>query len=385
MGKKTCTIILKPSHNCNYHCIYCYDRFLRAKHHEILSVENCIKALEKTFILRNPDNFKFQVIWHGGEPTLLGINYLDTVMSYFKDKEYTIEWCMQTNGSLLNEEWFQLAKKYDLHIGLSWDGVSTDSTRLANQKDKKMNIFEIAMLCDKYSLRVGLLMVVTPNNANTLLASYELAKKLNLSISFNPLFGENINKEDYLKMAYGQLELFDYLLQQDDGEFSRPFEWIKSFVLGEWSNLCEFTWCSNKWLGIDCNGNITQCGKPWGDDLMWGNILDDNITWEKIESSPMSKLLADIGEQQWKYCKDCKWMSVCMNGCPFNGWDAETKTYHIDEDFCFYQKFLWEGFMFLINKHCNENTLRHKKFIEYLNQTTRGDLIKWKNYKYPTI
>lgn len=71
------TIILKPSHRCNFNCTYCYDRFERSKDSNILPVDDCILILKK-FANKFPD---YQVIWHGGEPTCLGKDYLDKVMS----------------------------------------------------------------------------------------------------------------------------------------------------------------------------------------------------------------------------------------------------------------------------------------------------------------
>lgn len=91
-------LIFKPSHRCNFNCSYCYDRFERSKDASIMSVDSAIKILEKAY----KENPKMEIIWHGGEPMLLGKEYLDKVMSHFPENSFF--WSIQTNGSFIDEE-----------------------------------------------------------------------------------------------------------------------------------------------------------------------------------------------------------------------------------------------------------------------------------------
>lgn len=52
---KYLTIILKPSHACNFHCPYCYDRFQRAENSKIMSKEKCVEALQNIINIMGKD------------------------------------------------------------------------------------------------------------------------------------------------------------------------------------------------------------------------------------------------------------------------------------------------------------------------------------------
>ena len=63
--------------------------------------------------------------WQGGEPTLMGLDFFRKVVAL--EKKYAkpfqrIENDLQTNGTLINEEWCEFLKANRFLVGLSIDG-----------------------------------------------------------------------------------------------------------------------------------------------------------------------------------------------------------------------------------------------------------------------
>ena len=212
---KSCTVILKPTHRCNLNCVYCYDRFERSKDSSTMDKDDLVICLNKFTTYFDYCNF----IWHGGEPTILGLDYITYVME--KVHRPGVHWCMQTNGTLLNEDWFKLFKKYDIQFGISWDGINTFSTR-----GVKIDLDWLQYMKQKYELPFGFLMTVTPYNANDVIASTLAAGHYSCGIEFNILFGEGINDEGYSTIATELLQWLDFCCKDELMHLTRPFDTI---------------------------------------------------------------------------------------------------------------------------------------------------------------
>ena len=359
------TIILKPSHRCNFNCTYCYDRFERSKDSNILPVDDCILILKK-FANKFPD---YHVIWHGGEPTCLGKDYLDKVMS--ADIPAHIKWSIQTNGSLLDDEWIKIFKKYKVDCGLSYDGITQTSTR-----SQPINLNKIYTLFKEndYENGISLLMVVTPQNANTLIESYLETQNYHFNLGFNEVFGENLTKKEYDIIINGLIDLFDYLCINPSYMLPRPFDEIIGYFGFIHSNLCEREYCVGRWFGISPEGDIYPCGKPWTEKYKYGNaLLNDNIDFDKLNYKP----LKDIVETQLNHCIKCKYFYGCKNGCPFN---ASKYDDLFDENYCYFRSNLIEKTYGHLNNHINDRSLINKNIIEKISNTDyEGEL--WRNYK----
>jgi len=71
MQSRYLTLIVKPTHRCNLHCPYCYDFKFRQNVKDYLNLDDIRKIL-KIFNGRI-----LNWIWHGGEPFMMGVKYLD--------------------------------------------------------------------------------------------------------------------------------------------------------------------------------------------------------------------------------------------------------------------------------------------------------------------
>jgi len=367
-----CTIILKPTHRCNFNCSYCYDRHERSKHAEILPKEDLIMAIEK-FVKMSPS---LHLIWHGGEPTILGIDYLRDVMTHFKEYK-GIVWSIQTNGSLLNSEWIELFREFDITIGLSWDGIFQDKTRSPLDLPKLVKVIN-------NRVNFGVLMTVTPENSKTLIPTMKYLHNIGVGIDFNHLFGSDVTKEKYYIIAENLVNTFDFICQDPSCDIMRPFRDILNWYVGLGEGLCETSYCPGRWFSIDYNGDILPCGKPWNKDkYLFGTIYED-LTLDKLKNSTGCINLIRFKDNNLKHCRDCDKLLVCQNGCLFNS-KAEDGSYNFSEAYCYYQNMLVDGVINTLEKHLENNTLVNDSIIATLNKSVSLRSKKWRNYKSPLI
>ena len=78
--------------------------------------------------MKRTDTPEVTVAWQGGEPTLMGLDFYRKAIEYqkkYRKPGMTFENTMQTNGTLLDDEWCQFFKENNFLIGISIDGPAT--------------------------------------------------------------------------------------------------------------------------------------------------------------------------------------------------------------------------------------------------------------------
>ena len=125
-GPLAFNILLKPAGSlCNLGCDYCYylDKAGLYGGRESRMSPKVLEAVTKAYIEAN-DVPEVQFVWHGGEPLVLGLDFYRKAVAF--QKEYaggkTIHNTLQTNGTLLTEEWAAFFRENGFLVGLSLDG-----------------------------------------------------------------------------------------------------------------------------------------------------------------------------------------------------------------------------------------------------------------------
>jgi len=171
MFRFTDIIIFHVTRDCNLHCKYCFmKKILKQYPGEIIDYELYKKIIEQIIAQRKINHSKnaLKLIFHGGEPLLVGKKLLykmaDYAVSRFKEESLELELGLQTNASLIDEEFAKIFNKFDIHIGLSFDGINSDESR-----DVKLDIFEQKFdLFKKYKVAFGVLLVLGRHNIDNL-------------------------------------------------------------------------------------------------------------------------------------------------------------------------------------------------------------------------
>jgi uncharacterized protein len=119
------TLVLKCIRACNLRCPYCYYINEETENYGATISIECAKNLYSKFSssLRK-DQLGATLIWHGGEPLMLGRKrfqaLLDAQAHYFKPG--TVKNCVQTNGVLINDAWAEFFERNEIRVGISLDG-----------------------------------------------------------------------------------------------------------------------------------------------------------------------------------------------------------------------------------------------------------------------
>jgi len=117
------SVIMQPTTLCNLDCSYCYLPLRRRKHTMSRDVADAVARSIEPWTARGP----VEICWHGGEPLTLGIERLGALMDAFAG--LAVAHGIQTNATLITDEWCQFFLDRDAHIGVSIDGPAHDNRR----------------------------------------------------------------------------------------------------------------------------------------------------------------------------------------------------------------------------------------------------------------
>ena len=111
---------------CNLNCEYCFyleKQALFGPNENYRMSDDVLSAFITNYVKSQPTPV-VEFVWQGGEPTLLGIDFFKKVVEIQKrfSGAKTISNSLQTNGTLLNDEWCRFLKKHNFMVGISLDG-----------------------------------------------------------------------------------------------------------------------------------------------------------------------------------------------------------------------------------------------------------------------
>jgi len=158
---------------CNLDCTYCYylhkEGLLHHPRAPRMSDELLEQHIRQYIEAQGGDEVVFS--WQGGEPTLLGLDFFRKVVALetkYKKSGQRIENDLQTNGTLLNEEWAAFLKEHGFLVGLSCDGpkqLHDLHRRSKGGQPTHDKIMAAARLLKKHGVPFNALCVVNSENA----------------------------------------------------------------------------------------------------------------------------------------------------------------------------------------------------------------------------
>lgn len=314
---RSITILLKPTEECNFRCKYCYHSdtgFVKGR----MTIQMFEEIIKKTTVCYDNINITF----HGGEPLLMGYDFYQQALSIIdKNKLPGQSWrlAIQTNGFLLNEEYCELFKKYDVSPSISFDGPKELNSLRNRTEEVTNNIVQLR----KKGYKINLLGVITKRNIYHLRQFYEFAKSLGCPCKLNPVFKSGSAKEindllitpdDYIESLIDLLPI--WLVDKDmDSHFDPLTSLTYMALLKKHAPICENCGCLSKWIAISYDGTLYPCSRSYPQEYQLGNIKDlDNLSMA-FNSPGFKKLIIGAIERR-NYCKDnCDYYSICQGGC----------------------------------------------------------------------
>ena len=304
-----------PTDYCNMNCIYCFNNRKDHCKNKVMSLE----TLNKIFAISIPYYEKVNFIWHGGEPTSMGIEFYKHVVAIqksFNSNNTTIENSLQSNLTLLDDEFASFLLENGFRIGGSFDGLKNDLTR--HNTEKILNGREIVI---RNGGKVGFICVVQNKNIDCLIEDYEWFKSRGINYTLNPYMCAPPYENDPLFVSSQRYvekicELFDYWISDSKCNINISyFEEYVNYILFAKKSLCCYNSCLGKHIGIHYNGDIYNCNRDFPDKYSFGNIYDYTDIHECF-MSPGFQLMAEHAVIRRNYCKDhCEIYDFCVGGC----------------------------------------------------------------------
>jgi uncharacterized protein len=337
---------------CNIKCDYCFyleKHALFDKGEDMRMPDDVLAAYISSYVQSQPTPV-VEFVWHGGEPTLLGIDFFRKVVELQKPflgkKQITNS--LQTNGTRLTDEWCEFFKQNNFFIGLSLDGPR-EIHDLYRKDHMGRATFDDVMrglkLLQKHGVECNILACVGKETAYHPLEVYNFFKSENVKfIQFTPIIErmpDDRAKEQGLWLAsparldgeetntrvtpwtvepkkYGDflVSIYEEWVKKDVGEvFVMNFEWALNAWIGNPSPVCIFARQCGRAVAMEHNGDVYACDHYVYPEYRLGNVLRESLG-EMVNRSVDSGFGPHKEETLPRYCRECEVLQACWGGCP---------------------------------------------------------------------
>lgn len=351
------TIVINVTEACNLRCKYC-SRY--KGHYDIkqtITLDLLKDILYKASLYANEIGEKVVVQFHGGEP-LTQFGLIRKAIEENQESNSNLDFRIQTNATLLNEEILLFCKEYDIHLGLSIDGppeLNAVTRKFKNGRNINSSIERIIPLIKKYLPRHTISCLCVLSAANAHYAEDVLEYVFNNSIddvSILPLYPDFSNcitddnhliprTVDMVKFSSTVFDIWVSELRKGHVVSIPNFQiWFWNLMGNNANYLLNSTSCGvgQSLIFIDKDGEIYPCGPfSYEKKFSMGNITSissiNEIRDSEIFKSFLRRTVNNIVE-----CKDCVFQGICLGGCPANSYLKHRDIFKKDP-FCEY----WEG------------------------------------------
>ena len=340
-------IMLKPAGSlCNLRCKYCYyfeknQLYQQDKNHVITD------ALLEKFI---KDYIESQVspevlfTWHGGETLMRPIAFYEKALELqkFYGRGRHIENCIQTNGTLITEEWCKFFKKNAFLVGVSIDGPQEfhdEYRKTAGGGPSFQKVMKGIRLLNKHGVEWNALAVVNDFNVDYPLDFYHFFKEIGCHyIQFTPIVERIVTRSDGLTLAPGMTEggeITDFSVTPEQwGDFLCTIfdEWVRNDVGNYYVQLFDATLAN--WVGVtpgicsmsencghagvmEYNGDVYSCDHFVYPEYKLGNLKEKTL-YEMMNSAKQMEFAKNKKQRLPQQCKECKFLFACHGECPKN-------------------------------------------------------------------
>ena len=336
-------VLAKPTGAiCNLDCSYCFflDKELLYPGSRFRMGDELLETYIRQLIESHRTD-RVTVAWQGGEPTLRGLDFFRRAIEYqekYKRPGMTFENTMQTNGTLLDDEWCEFLRENGFLIGISIDGPRElhDGYRV----DKKGrgtfdNVMRGLRLLQKHGVEYNVLTTVNRSNADHPLEVYRfLRDEARTDLQFIPIVerlnddgttlrqqGATVSERSVEPEQFGRflIAIYDEWVRKDVGKvFVQTFEAsLRNWLGMKSSGMCFFDATCGHGPAIEHNGDLYSCDHFVEPDYLLGNIEQEHML-DLVGSDFQHKFGQDKRDTLPKYCRECDVRFACHGECPKN-------------------------------------------------------------------
>lgn len=340
-------VLAKPvGASCNLRCKYCYylekSHLYRNAPARVMSDELLERFVQEYIQAQTMSQVLFT--WHGGEPLMRPLSFyrkagaLQERYAFGRQIDNTI----QTNGTLLTDEWCEFFKEHNWLVGISIDGPQEfhdEYRRTASDKPSWQKVMRGIRLLRKHGVEWNAMAVVNDFNAGYPLEFYHFFKEMGAKyIQFAPVVERMAAHSDGRHLAtlvdqecpvadfsvspaqWGDFlcAIFDEWVRHDVGQtYVEIFDCTLANWVGERPGICVYAKeCGHAGV-MEFNGDVYSCDHFVFPEYKLGNIRDRTLV-EMLYGEQQRQFSCLKHATLPKQCKECEWEFACHGECPKN-------------------------------------------------------------------
>ena len=341
-------VMLKPAGaHCNLACKYCYylekNKLYPTAQRHLMSDEMLEQFTREYIEAQTMSQVLFT--WHGGEPLLRSIDFYRKALSL--QQKYAggrrIDNVIQTNGTLLTDEWCEFFAQNHWLVGISIDGPQPDHDHYrltAAGKPSWKKVMQGIKLLKKHGVEWNAMAVVNAYNANHPMEFYRFFKENGCQfLQFTPIVERLTRHEDGRTLAsladkdeislseasvtpeqlgYFLSAIFDEWVRKDVGKI---FVEIFDCTLANWMGISPGICAYSKECGhagvMEHNGDVYSCDHFVFPEYKLGNIRDHSLI-DMLYGEQQQEFSRLKHSSLPRQCKECDMEFACHGECPKN-------------------------------------------------------------------
>lgn len=316
-------VMAKPVGNhCNLSCRYCY--YLGKGGGQVMSDE-LLEAFVREYIeAQTVPEVLFT--WHGGEPLMRPLSFYQRALAF--QRRYArgrqIDNCLQTNGTLLTEDWCRFLADHHFLVGISIDGPQPlhDAYRRSRRGGTSWHdVMRGLQLLQRYGVEWNAMATVNALNVEHPLEFYRFFRDIGCEfLQFTPVVEPDCPECSVTARQWGHFlcTVYDEWVRQDVG---RLFVQLFDATLANWSGVapgvCSMSASCGHAAVVEADGTVYACDHFVRRGYELGQLgrqpLVSILYGDRLRQFGLSKA-ASLPRQ----CRECRWLFACHGECPKN-------------------------------------------------------------------
>lgn len=286
-------------------------------------------------LLSNKTLEGLDILWLTGEPLVMGIAWFRDAVEICKrvcGEKLPLSFIVQTNGTLVNDEWCRFFAEHNFVVGVSLDGppeIHDAQRRTRQNASTSTRVEEAVALLTKHKVRGGAICVITREtlrHSPDELFNYFASKGIAWSYLIEAGIGDNANNSSVTYKNEEDLTAYlDRLLDlwgANPGSYIRDFEQTSRRIFGG----------SRPGIGDDNLGCLDILNFCSDGDFYWGNpelmsashhglkqirfnLCSDNV-WHSRKTDAFKKYRRQVHQGIQKCREECAFFEGCQGGNP---------------------------------------------------------------------
>lgn len=326
------SLLVKPaSFDCNLRCRYCFylekEKLFGAERHRMSPP--VLERMISSFMRLDMPCHAFG--WQGGEPTLMGLDFFRRAIELMKKHGQLgkrVSNGLQTNGTMLDDEWCKFLHQYNFLVGISIDGPPEihDFNRLTigGTGSHELVMRGVAAL-NRNHVEYNVLTLVNSHSVSKPLEIYRYLRD-DLKIMFHQYiecveFDENGSLMPFAVSpeAWGEFlcKIFDEWYAHDSRRVSvRLFDSILAKMVDGVANVCSLGDNCCQYFVVEHDGGIYPCDFFVQPEWKLGNVSE--VNWESLQNLPLYLEFGKRKRQIAGQCSLCRFFPLCAGCCQKN-------------------------------------------------------------------